>query len=62
MANYKAMIETPGGFVQVQGLPEAVRVDVGDDKRALYQWLTVKEAELFAKELEKAIAAAKGGK
>lgn len=34
--------------MQVQGLPHAVRVDVGDDQSCEWTWLTLEEAEQFA--------------
>lgn len=59
MTKFKECIETPGGFIQVQGLPHAVRVDVGDDRSCEWTWLTLEEAERFAAALAKAIEAAR---
>lgn len=55
---FKECIETPGGFIQVQGLPHAVRVDIGNENTHQSRWLTLKEAESFAEALRKAIEAA----
>lgn len=57
---FKECIETGCGFVQVQGLPVAVRIDVGDDTRCEFQWLTIEEAEAVYVALGKSIEAARG--
>jgi len=59
---FKKMIQTPGGFVQVQGLPCAVRVDVGNEHQAEWQWLTLEEATDFRDALDASISAAESGK